>query len=775
MSNTPNSNHETSTGQASNVQNLKQAAKAQRPLIGKPMDRVDGHAKVTGHAKYAGDYKEAHLAHAVVFESSIAHGTIKKFDLAEAKKVPGVIDIITFENAPKLHKPSSQSGGGSLGEHTLPLSDNEVRYNGQFIGAVIAETLEAAQQAARLVKVTYREEKPMLDLAQLRDKSKPLPKMEGMGKIDGERGNSKKALKNAAVTLQETYQTPIENHNPMEPSGTLATWKDGQLVVYDATQGVSTCADLLGQAWGTKNVQVIAKNIGGGFGCKGSVWNHQLIALMAAKKTGRPVKLILTRQQMFTGVGHRAQTIQKIGLGTESSGKLSSIEHICLNNTATDKDYSERSAVFTQMLYQCDNVTAQHRVVKLNYQAPTFMRAPGECSGSAALESAMDELAIKLKMDPIEFRLQNYAEKDQSKKKPYSSKSLKECYEKGAAKFGWHRRHPEPRLQREGDDWVGYGMATATYPANRFAAKASIELSADGRAKVRSATQDIGTGSWTIFTQIAADGLALPVSSIDLDIGDSQFPKSGVSGGSSTASSVGSAIERACTALKTELAQLATADAQSPLHGLDEKGFVFKEGRISSMANIAQSESYGEILKRAKKDKLASEGSTKQERSETPEYSTHAFGAQFAEVRVNAFTGEVRVTKMTGAFACGRILNEKTAASQFMGGMIFALGQGLMEETRPDLRTGRLAVKDLADYHLPVNADVPDIELIMVEEDDPHVNPIGTKGIGEIGVVGMAAAIANAVYNACGVRVRDFPLTPDKIASQLGPMTYQKA
>jgi xanthine dehydrogenase YagR molybdenum-binding subunit len=398
------------------------------------------------------------------------------------------------------------------------------------------------------------------------------------------------------------------------------------------------------------------------------------------------------------------------------------------------------------------------------------MRAPGECSGSAALESAMDELSVQLAMDPIELRLKNYADADQNAGKPYSSKSLKECYEKGAAQFGWKRRKPQPRAQSEGDEWVGYGMATATYPANRFAAQASVVLSANGKVKVRCATQDIGTGSWTIFTQLAADCLGVSADQVDLDIGDSKFPKGSVSGGSSTASSVGSAIQRACMKIKAELAQGAIKSVDSPLYQSAVEDLAFHGGRLESTRDPKKGVATSELFKIAKKDQLEAEGEMKMERSETEGYSTHAFGAQFAEVRVHALTGQVRVTKMTGAFACGRILNSKTAESQFMGGMIFAIGQALMEESLLDLRSGRLAIKDLADYHVPVNADVPKMDIIMVEEDDPHVNPIGTKGIGEIGVVGVAAAIANAVFNATGVRIRDFPLTPDKVMAGLGPL-----
>lgn len=729
--------------------------------IGKPLNRVDGRLKVTGKAPYAGDYHEPNLAHAVLFQSDIAAGTITGFDLKAARKVPGVVKIITFQNAPRLKPLKTPMGPG---ESFMPFQNNEVYYNGQHIGVVIANTLEAAQQAARLVKVSYKTAPAKLDLDKHLEDSYVISKMGTLGEINSQRGDVDEGLKSSEVTMNATYISPIENHNPMEPHATLAVFKKGEMKVYDATQGVAPTAKMLSQLFKVsfEKTLVVTKFMGGGFGCKGSLWPHEIIAVMAAQQTGRPVKLVLTRQQMFTGVGHRARTIQQIALGAKTTGELQAFKHIVINNTAVNKDYSERSAVPTPMLYQCDNLLAEHRLVKLNYQVPTFMRAPGECSGSFAIESAMDEMAYALKMDPVEFRLRNYADKDQKDKIPFSSKSLRQCYEVGMKQFNWSRRQATPGRVHEGEYLVGYGMATSTYPARRFPAKAHVELKDDGTAIVNSATQDLGTGTYTIMTQIAAEYLTIPVERVKFDLGLSSYPEAGVSGGSTTAASVGTAIKDACDAVHKEIAELAMKDKNSPLYKHKIEELAFTQGRIHLQSDKNTGEDFATLMKRNKKYSLSSNGNTPKDLN-NKKFSTHSFGAQFVEVRVHPRTGEVRVSQMVGAFAAGTILNAKTARSQFMGGMIMGLGMGLMEATQPDLRSGRMTVKDLADYHVPISADVPKIDIIMVDEKDTEVNSLGAKGIGEIGIVGTAGAIANAVFNATGVRVRELPITPDKI------------
>ena len=551
--------------------------------IGKPVDRLDGRLKVTGGAKYAADWAAgAKPLHGVLVQSSIANGKIKEFNLQAAKKVSGVVEILTYENAPKLAKPKGDKGSG-MGESFTPFSDNKIHYNGQYVALVLAETLEAAHEGASLVHVTYTEAKPVLDFITLQQSAHVLKDMEGLGPINAEIGNAKQALAKSEIRIDYTYTTPIENHNPIELSATIASFDNGSLLAYDATQGVHSASKLYAGALDVpqEKAHVITKFIGGGFGCKGSMWPHQLAALMATKKLGRPVKLMVTREQMFTGVGHRAFTIQHVQLGSDRHGTLQAIQHTCINNTAINKEYSERSAVPTPMLYKCENISAIHKVLPTNFQVPTFMRAPGECSGSFALESAMDELAIALKMDPIELRLKNYAEMDQHKKKPFSGKNLKACYEEGAKAFKWERRKSEPRSVRDGDYYIGYGMATATYPAQRFPAKAKIELLANGTANVSSATQDIGTGTWTVLPQIASQYLQLEIAKINFNLGDSRLVPAGVSGGSTTVSSVGSAIKLGCEKIKEELLKIAGKDKASPLNGAKLNDLEFKDGRLA--------------------------------------------------------------------------------------------------------------------------------------------------------------------------------------------------
>jgi xanthine dehydrogenase YagR molybdenum-binding subunit len=707
------------------------------------------------------------LVHAVVFQSEVPSGRIGSFNQWAARQVPGVIEIMTHENAPKVELPGQEG----VGESFVPLQSNRVFYNGQAIGVVIAETLEAAQEAARLVRAHCVESPAELNLAQGLPHAKVMKKMQPIGDINHERGHVREAFRRAPVKLEAVYSMPFENHNPIEPSATAARWlPTGELEVYDATQAVWKASALYGKAFRAHRdrIQVVTKFVGGAFGCKGSMWPQQFLAVMAAKKTGRPVRLVLTREQMFTTVGHRPANVQKISLGAGEDGSLLSMEHETTNNVAINKDYSERSSMLTAMLYRCDNVKTVHRVLPLNYQVPTFMRAPGYASGSFAIESALDELAYRLAIDPVDLRLRNYALRDGEKDAPFSSKSLRRCYEEGAHRFGWGRRPAKPGTQREGDWLVGYGMATAVYPSHLFEAKALVELHADGTATVSSGTQDIGTGTYTIMAQLAADGLGLPLEKITVSLGDSRLPQASVSGGSTTASSVGSAIDGACRSLLRELYALAQARFESPLYGARFEAVGFGEGSLFLRADPGKRESFIELLRRSGKAGLSASGAVGNERK-PEDYSKYGFGAQFAQLRVHAYTGETRLDRMVGAFACGKILNEKTARSQFMGGMVFGIGQALMEQTVPDLRNGRLVVKDLADYHVPTHADVPPIEVVMIPEHDTGVNAIGTKGIGEIGIVGVAAAIANAAYNATGLRLRDLPLTPDKLVRRWCP------
>ena len=575
------------------------------------------------------------------------------------------------------------------------------------------------------------------------------------------------ALNGAPVRIDAIYQTPMENHNPMEPHATIAMWEGDHLTLFDATQGIFGVRTRVAGLFGLHddNVRVICHYVGGGFGTKGSTWAHTLLATMCARELKRPVSLVLERQQMFNNTGHRAHTYQSFSAGADKDGKLMAFKHDSTNNTSTFENFVEHATVATKMLYACDDIQTTERLVKLTLGTPTFMRAPGEASGTFALESGMDELARELKMDPIEFRLKNYAETDPEKKVPFSSKGLRECYARAAEKFGWdkYKASPAPRSIRDGQWLVGYGMATATYPTNRSDSKASACLNSDGTALVLAGTQDLGTGTWTVMTQVSAGTLGLPMSKVRFELGDSILPKTPGSGGSQTAASTGSAVQAACDAVLQKLVALAVADTTSPLHGADAKDVVAADGRLSLRGDPSKGESYAAILTRAGVPRLEAKADSAPDKEEKKKFAMHAFGAQFCEVRVHEDSGEVRIARWVGAFDIGKRLNEKTANSQIKGGIIFGIGMGLTEATIADERDARLVNANLAEYHMPVNADVPEIDVIFVDTEDTHINPLGIKGVGEIGIVGAPAAIANAVYHATGVRVRELPLTPDKV------------
>lgn len=737
----------------------KAAESPNTKVIGKPMNRVDGRLKVTGGARYSAEIPATKLAYAVTIPSAIAKGKIAQIDTRAASAVPGVLAVITHLNAQKL---DGKAGGG---RHLLLLQDNIVRYSRQHIGVVVADTLESATHAASLVQVRYDQDKPTTEMeANLGSAVPPTSKLPRNQSVDSSRGNLAQGLDQAAVKIEQTYTTPVENHNPMEPHATTAVWEGERLTLYDATQGIFQAQKKVAGTLGIppSNVRIISDFVGGGFGCKGSAWSHVVLAAMAAKQVGRPVKLVLARQQMFGPVGFRPQTIQQVTLGATRDGKLTAIRHAGTSQTSTFDEFVEPVAKSTRMLYGCANVETAHRLVPLDIGTPTFMRAPGEASGSFALESAMDELAYALKIDPIEVRLRNYADVDPDKQLPWSSKSLKECYRLGAEKFGWQKRTPTPGSMRDGRYLVGWGMATATYPTNRSPASAVARLLADGTGVVQAGSQDIGTGTYTVMTQVAAEILGLPVEKIRFQLGDTNMPETPNSGGSQTAASVSSAVHLAAVALRSKVLQLALADKASPLYGANEQDVATLDGRFLLKGNSSKGETYESILARHGMKMIEARADAKPG-EEKEKFSMHSFGAQFAEVRIDPDLGEVRVSRFVGAYGVGRILNAKTAHSQLLGGIVYGVGMALMEHTVTDRNLGRVMTADLAEYHVPVNADIPPIEVFFVDEQDPHINPLGVKGIGEIGITGVAAAIANAVYHATGKRIRDLPITLDKL------------
>jgi xanthine dehydrogenase YagR molybdenum-binding subunit len=726
--------------------------------IGAPLDRVDGRLKVTGTAQYSAEIPMPGVAYGFMVLSTVASGRVAMIDDTRARQEPGVIAVMTSRNAPRIAASDPKGGNKPL----TVLQDDTISYDRQPVAVVIADTFERAQHAASLVDVRYANvQKPQTLFAH----ATPYKPNAVHGKdADTLRGDAHAALAAATIRVDHTYTTPPEHHNPMEPHATTARWDGDTLTVYDASQGVFSAREKLATLFSLPpdNVRVIAKFIGGGFGSKGSTWPHTVLTVMAAKLTGRAVKMSLWRPQMWGSVGYRSPTSQRVAIGADAGGKIVSTIHETNSQTAQFDEFVESSGLLTTMLYTSPALLVSHRVTKLNVGLPTYMRAPGESSGSFALESAMDELAYAAKLDPIELRLRNYAETDQDAKLPYSSKSLRECYRAGAEAIGWSRRQPQPRSMRAGNMLVGLGMASATYPTNRSAASALARIDARGFAVVQSGGVDIGTGSYTSFSQVAASALGIPVDRITFGQGDTRMPKAPNAGGSQLTASVGSAVKLAGLDARNKVAALAFADPKSPLAGASLDAIDAADGRIFLKANPARGETYAAIIER--NGGIAIEGKADaQPGDEKKNYSMHAFGAQFAEVHVDPDFGTVRVVKQIGAFGAGRILNAKLANSQFIGGMTMGLGMALFEETRRDDRTGRVMNANLGEYLVPVHADVPATRAILVEEDDPHVNEIGVKGIGEIGIVGAAAAIANAVYHATGKRIRDLPITPDKL------------
>ncbi|SHH72823.1 xanthine dehydrogenase family protein molybdopterin-binding subunit [Massilia sp. CF038] len=732
-------------------------------IIGQGIDRTDGFLKVTGGALYSAEHPIDKLSHAVMVLSTIPSGTISSIDTAAASAMPGVLAVLTPQNAPRLPKQEKPPPGAPAGAKLSLLQDNVVHYNGQPIAVVVAESLEQARDAARHLAVRYAATPAVLDFRKAKQNLRK-PPSQPEKPTDSSRGNLAGGMSRAAQRMDAVYTTPVENHNPMEPHATIAVWEGDQLTLHDSTQYVGGARKAAAKTFGIApdKVRVHCPFVGGGFGSKGTPWSHVMLAAMASKVVARPVKLVVERQQMFGPVGARPMTEQHLRLGAARDGKLTAVQHDSISHTAFLDDFLEPCALVSRSLYNAESARTTHRYASMHLGVPTYMRAPGEASGSFALESALDELAYKLKMDPVQLRLQNYAETDPEKNLPYSSKSLRECYRVAAERFGWARRTAEPRSMREGKTLVGWGMATATYPTNRQKSKASAALHADGSVVVRSGTHDLGTGTYTVMTQIAADALGVPVTKVRFELGDTAMPEAPVSGGSMTVASVGPAVHAAATALREKLAAMAAADQRSPLKGSAAADLVAENGWLSVRGAPERREAMAALVARngGKPVEADSESAPGDEKKQ---YSMHAFGAVFVEVHVDPELGTIRVPRVVGAYGVGKLINKKTGHSQLLGGVVWGLGMGLMEKTEIDGRTGRALNANLADYHVPVNADIGEIDVSVVEENDPHVNPLGAKGIGEIGIVGVAAALANAVYHATGKRIRDLPITVDKL------------
>jgi len=733
-----------------------------KPLVGTGIDRVDGKKKVTGGATYAAEVQVANVAHAVLVGSTIGRGRVTAIDTRAAEAAPGVIAVVTHQNAPRF--PGVTAKHEANDRVVQGLQDDVVLYHDQPIAVVVADTLERAQHAATLVTATYDAAPAVADV-ELDLAAAFVPDLGPRSPMHITRGDLAAGLAAAKTRLEMTYTTPVETHNPMEPHATIAVWQGADHVtLYDSTQAIFNVRRRLSTMLGLapENVRVINHFVGGGFGSKGAPWSHVLLAAIAAKSCGRAVKLAITRPQMQSLVGHRPKTVQKLELGVDARGQLTAIRHDVVSETSRYDMFIESATGVTRMLYACPNVETVQRLVRLDVPTPTFTRAPGEATGTFALESALDELAYAAGLDPLELRRKNHADRDPENGKPWSSKSLLECYRRGAEAIDWARRPAKVRTLREGHWQIGLGMATTTRGSRQLPASARARLLPDGRVIVQAGTQDIGTGTYTIMTQIAADALALPLGDVRFELGDTALPEAPPSVGSFTAASTGPAVHNACVALRQQLIGRAAGDPASPLHGLAPDAIEADDGALVARADRKRRDGYAAIVARSGLPEISVELHT-QANPDRDAYSVNGFGAVFARVRVDEDLGEVRVDRLVGAFAAGRILNPKTARSNLIGGMVWGIGQALHEHSVRDARSARMVTRDLADYHVPVHADVPDLELILVPEDDPHVNEIGAKGLGELSTPGVAAAIANAVYHATGIRVRDLPLTPDKL------------
>ncbi|MDR5882401.1 xanthine dehydrogenase family protein molybdopterin-binding subunit [Caballeronia sp. LZ032] len=732
-------------------------------VIGKPLDRTDGVLKVTGQARYSADNTDAKLAHAVIVTSTVAHGRIASIDTNRAQSMPGVLLVMTYQNAMRLPNNGVPDAQPPAVRKLTLLQTNEVRYSNEPVAVVVADSLEHAQDAARYVDVRYEAAMPNADFGRAKPQAYQPEKMMGRA-ITTQRGDVEAGLRQGPTRLNAVYTTPYEHHNPMEPHATLARWDGPKLTLYDATQGVSGARSAVAKFFGIAddNVRVICPFVGGGFGCKGSVWSHVVLAAMASKQTGRPVKLVLTRPQMYGMIGNRPFTEQRIQISARDDGVMTGMRHDVISTTSTFEDWTESSAIVTRMLYAVPNQSTSHKLVKLDIGTPTFMRAPGETSGSFALETAIDEMAYQLKMDPLAFRVKNHANMEPQEKKPWSEKSLLECYQRGADTFGWAKRQPAPRSMREGNTLIGWGVATATYPANRSEASAVARILPDGTAMVASGTQDLGTGTYTIMTQVAADALGFPPDYVRFALGDSSLPKAPVSGGSQSAASVSPAVRAASLQARDQLIAMALADRGSPVAGLAREDVTVNNGWVVSLSNPERRDPAAAVIAR-NGGKAIEAMATARPGDEKKQYAFHSFGAVFAEVHVDAELGIIRVPRIVGVYDVGTLLNRKTAHSQLMGGIVWGVGSALMEKSELDARYGRYTNANLAEYHVPVNADIGTLDIAFVEHPDPLINPLGARGIGEIGITGVAGALGNAVYHATGIRVRDLPITLDTL------------
>jgi CO/xanthine dehydrogenase Mo-binding subunit len=726
-------------------------------IIGDPVDRVDGPLKVTGAAPYPSDFTFPDLTHAVLVQSTIAAGTIGGIDTAKAEAAPGVLAVITHENAPALADAPMHPFGPPP---PFPLRDNRILHQGQHVAVVVARTREQAAAAARLVEISYEEVAPVLSIADPR-----APVLLDRWGQDVDRGDVTAALASAEVVYDETFTTAAVTSNPMGLFATVARWDGNRLTVHDSSQDPMFARKTLATVFGLPetDVRVLVPYLGGGFGAGLRAWPHVILTALAARVIGRPVKLVLTRAQMFTSVGHRPETRQRVRLGATRDGRLMAMDH---ESTATiaavDDGGVEPVTRLTGNAYSCPNVATRDRRARLHIPSPHWMRGPGTTQGNFAVESALDELSYTLGIDPIELRLRNYAEVHPGSGRPWSSKALRECYHAGAERFGWARRTPETGSMRDGNWLVGYGMAGVTFTSGQAPCQARVSIGRDGTAHVRSAATDLGTGTYTIATQVAAELLGLDIDQVHVEIGDSDLPPAPYSGGSGMATSLSGAIQDAVGNLVQMLVDVVADDESSPLRGRRADEVTTGEGGIHVVGAPSIGETYADILARRGLPEITADGERDPRANGASQPPSGSFAAWFAEVRVDPDLGVLRVARIVSAVDAGRILNEKLARSQIIGGAVMGIGMTMLEETVFDSATGRIANATFGDYLIPAHADVPDLDVVFVGTPDT-VRPLGIKGIGEIGVVGVSAAIANAVYHATGRRIRSLPITIEQL------------
>jgi len=740
------------------------ASSSGQSVIGQPVTRIDGRRKVTGAAPYGVEYSIPNLAYGVGVASTIGSGRITSIDASETEKMPGVLAVLHHGNVDRMYRPAGSFEEQSRpGESRPPFEDENVYYYGQFVALVVANTFEQAQDAAAHVRVKYEAKKPLVRMDQAPAPTKP-------PNAKYARGNAEQAFAQAPVKLDVTYSTPVETHNPMEMHATIAVWEGEKLTLYETTQGVVNHHNVASQMLGMppENIHVISRFVGSGFGCKLFPWPHSWLAAMAARHVKRPVKVSVPRILMFTTVGYRPTTQQRIRMGATQDGKLVSLMNDVMQNTSFVDEYLEDCVEPSSMLYSCANVAAAQHEIQLNMGTPTPMRGPGRTPALFALESAMDELAEKLNMDPLELRLRNYAEQDESKSLPWSSKHLREAYKQGADKFGWSKRNPKVGSMRNGNEILGWGMGTCTWPAHQRGAEVRVRLMADGTARASCACQDIGTGTYTIFAEVVADKTGIPLDRIQVVLGDSSLTPGPISGGSAATISVLPAIAKAAENAIQAVAKAAVKMPNSPLANADPKTLKMTQGRIhASDKQPDNGVSFTDVLQAQKLVGLDGQAKTDAP-PEQKKYSLHSFGAHFCEVAWDPEIFRLRVTRWVTSIDSGRMINLKTARNQIQGAVVMGIGMGLFEETIFDQRTAHPINNNFADYIVSVNADVPDIDVMFIDAPDPIINEYGGRGIGEIGLTGCASALASAVYHATGIRVRDLPIRMEKLMGNQG-------